>query len=321
MKVLHVYSHDNPRLAMYVSLLSRAMPPDVECVSADNVSDIRRAMNDFQPGIIHQHGRFPVAAVAGTRDCPHPCRLVVSPHGERVDTRTAYAVIARSPYELDTHKMGRAAMGLNPLITRTITFQEAAAAIVSVYRRVIDSHPLEHLSPDARHQLAVILKAGLLGDARWVDNVQYSMFNAQWPHLYIYAMLENVLDIVQRGMDILGIDAPEAPAVDCYLPDNYQKPLPLTGAAVVDLLHDIEKSGVTLLRLTELTKVLHDDNLDEEALMSQTDAEKLTPLLQSVLQVLSEQTLLTEGFMPCAPADDNLTQNLRLQIENHLRLL
>lgn len=327
MKVLHVYSHDNPRLAMYVSLLEQAMPADVECVFSDNTSDMRRAVKDVHPDIIHQHGHFSVTHIGADsrvgpadRICPPP-RLVVSPHGEEVDTHFAYAVIARSPYELSIYKTERKELVQNPLITRTITFQEAADAIATVYRRVMDSNPLELMDADTRHFLAAALKAGLLGDRRWVEDefptINPSIFNL----LYIYAELEGVLDILQQGLDILGIDAPEKNPIDCYLPHGYSVPKAMPGASITELLRDIKRNGLTLLRLTELTEALYNDNLDEKALMEQVEAEKLRPFLQSVLQVLSEQTLLTEGFMPCQPLDNTDTQWLRQQLENHLKLL
>lgn len=323
MKVLHVYSHDNPRLAMYVSLLSQAMPPGVECVCVGNADDLRKAIGDFRPDIVHQHGHFPPAAMTDARDCPQPARLVVSPHGERTDNHGAYAMIARSPYEMTTLSTGRKELVQNPLITRTITFREAAETIMRVYQRVADSHPLEHIPPEGRRLLAVLLKAGTLCEKGWVadERTADDASDTISRHLLIYADLEGVLDIVQRGMHILGMETPEVPVADCYLPHGYQKPQPLAGATIEGMLRDIEQNGVTLLRLTELTRALYDDRLDEEALMAQIDAEKLRPLLQATLQLLSEQTRLTEGFMPCAPADNNVTQNLRIQIENHLRII
>ena len=326
MKVLHAYSHDNPRLAMYVSLISQAMPPDVECVFADNASDLRLAVKDSHPDIIHQHGRFPAAVVEtidstglSDRVSPSP-RLVVSPHGEETDTQQAYAVIARSPYEMTILKTERKELVQNPLITRTISVQEAAEAIAAVYRRVMDSNPLELMDAATRRWLSLALKVGLLGDKRWVGNEPLPPSDPDFRHLYIYAEQEGVLDIVQRGLDLLGIDAPEKMPTDCYMPHGYIIPKAMPGASITELLYDIERNGITLLRLTELTKALYDDNLDEEALMEQVEAEKLRPLTQSVLQVLSEQTLLTEGFMPCAPLNNSDTHRLRLQLEKRQEL-
>ena len=324
MKVLHVYRHDNPRLAKYVSLLSQAMSADVECVFADNASDVRLAVKDFHPDIIHQHG-LPIdnLRLDNLRYPTPPARLVISPHGETVDTSKAYVVIARSPYELTCHDTERKELVRNPLITKTITFEEAAAAIHTVYQRVMDSHPLELMNAGTRTLLALLLKAGLLGDKEWVkedlrlDNLRFDNLR----HLFIYVELEGVLDIVKRGIAVLGIYAPPKPSIDCYLPHGYKTPQPLPKATIPELLKDIEAHGLTLLRLTELMKRLYDDSLDEAALMEQLEADKRRPLFQLLLQILSEQTLLTEGFMPCPPLDNSYTENLRQQLENHLRIV
>ena len=334
MKVLHVYRHDNPRLAKYVSLLAQAMPEDVECVFADTASDVRLALKDFLPDIIHQHGQ-PIVFAASR------ARLVISPHGESVDTSRAYAVIARSPYELTCHDTERKELVRNPLITKTITFDEAAAVIHTVYRRVMDSHPLELMNADTRHLLAILLKAGLLGHKEWVSD-ELKMRNLQglisasesnhFSHLLIYAEIEGVLDIVLHGIGALGLTVAAANSslitphsslgrAGCYLPHGYQTPQPLPTATIPELLKDIETHGITLLRLTKLMKRLHDDSLDEAMLMEKIEAERQRPLFQSILQILSEQTLLTEGFMPCQPLDNNSTQELRNQLENHLRIL
>ena len=356
MKVLHVYRHDNPRLAEYVRLLSQAMPADVECAFADNASDVRLGIKDFQPDIIHQHGQ----PTANNQYPIPPTRLVVSPHGETVDIAKAYAVIARSPYELSSCDTDRKELVRNPLITKTITFEEAAAAIHIVYQRVMDSHPLELMDTNTRHLLAVLLKAGLLGDKGWV-NGQCSTVNGQWPTvndsqfrlLFIYASLEGVLDIVERGIKVLSITDAEAnsslftlhsslftshsslftsealhsslftlhSSLINYLPQGYKTPVPLDGATIPQLLRDIDTNGITLLRLTELMRLLYDDSLDEDALMEQIDDMNARPQLQLLLQILSEQMLLTEGFMPCPPLDNSFTENLRQQIENHLRVI
>ena len=321
MRILHVCRHDNPRLAEYVSLLSQAMPADVECAFADNASDVRLAIKDFQPAIIHQHGQTNYSLLGA--------RLIVSPHGETTDNTKAYAVIARSPYELSSCHTERKELVRNPLITKTITFEEAAAAIRIVYQRVMDSHPLELMDGKTRRLLAILLKAGLLGDKGWVNGQWPMVDGSQFRLLLIYASLEGVLDIVERGVKVLGLTDAAArssrltlpsPLIS-YLPQGYKTPEPLDGATIPQLLRDIDANGITLLRLTELTRLLYDDSLDEALLMEQIDAMNARPQLQLLLQILSEQTLLTEGFMPCQPLDNSFTENLRQQIENHLRVI
>ena len=321
MRILHVYRQDNPRLAEYVSLLSQAMPADVECAFADNASDVRLAIKEFRPDIIHQHGQTNYSLLGA--------RLIVSPHGETTDNTKAYVVIARSPYELASCNLERKELVRNPLITKTITFEEAAADIRIVYQRVMDSHPLELMDTKTRHLLAILLKAGLLGDKGWVNGQWPMVDDSQFRLLLIYASLEGVLDIVERGIKVLGLTDAEAnsslftlhSSLISYLPQGYKTPEPLDGATIPELLRDIDAKGITLLRLTELTRLLYDDSLDEAFLMEQIDAMNARPQLQLLLQILSEQTLLTEGFMPCQPLDNSFTENLRQQIENHLRVV
>ncbi|MBP5339789.1 MAG: hypothetical protein J6Z14_10920 [Prevotella sp.] len=86
------------------------------------------------------------------------------------------------------------------------------------------------------------------------------------------------------------------------------------------MLRDVQQNGPTLLRLTDLHRALHDDLLDEERLMATLDDEKQRPLMQSILPLLQEQTLLEEGFMPCPPIDNTLTRSLRKALADHLRL-
>ena len=163
----------------------------------------------------------------------------------------AYVVIARSPYELTCHATERKELVRNPLITKTITFDEAAAAIHTVYQRVIDSHPLELMDVGTRTLLAFLLKAGLLGDKAWVkDDLRLGDLRLDdLRHLFIYVELEGVLDIVKRGIAVLGIYAPPKPTIDCYLPHGYKTPQPLPKATIPELLKDIDAHGLTLLRL------------------------------------------------------------------------
>ena len=305
---------------MYVNLLSQAMPADVECVFADTPSDIRHACVDFRPDIIHLHGRQ--TAVTEGLPVPPP-RIVVSPHGENVDTASAYAVIARSPYELNHLHDSRKTMVRDPLITSTITFDEAAAVISAVYRRVMNSDPLQLMDQTTRQAMAVMLATGICGDSRWYVGQPWKDRAAEidFHHLYIYAEEEGVLSTLMRGIALLGLTAPEKAPTDMYLPDGYKRPAPMEGASIPQMLQDIERNGLSLLRLAELTKALHSDSLDEAALMAQTEELKLRPTLQAVLQVLSEQTLLTEGFMPCPPLDNDDAERLRWQLETRQQII
>ena len=313
MKILHVYDPNNKQLAHYVSELCRSLTGRADCMASDDAQPLRRVCASFCPDIVHQHGRA-IGEIPGT------ARLVVSPHGEETDCRNAYVVIARSAIEARRLGCRRMETVQNPLITKTITFAEASNKLMAVYQRVMDSHPLELMNDDARRALATLLKAGLRGDRRWLTAKEAQLPETiDWRRLYIYAEYEGVLPLVYQGLQVLGFSTPEKENIMSYLPDAYTIPTSMAGKTIVELLKDVKANGATLLRLTDIDRALYNDGLDESRLMETLEEKKLKPLFQSILQLLSEQTLLTEGFMPCQPVNNQTTLQLRQQLQGRLK--
>lgn len=301
MKVCHVYNQDNPQLARYVSMLCAAMPADVVCVAEGDGST---------PDIVHLHGQAALKL-------PKGARLVVSPHGETPGDSRAYATIARSQLEARRLHTERTEVVQNPLVTKATDFRQAASQMAAIYRRVLNSNPLERMDASTRQALATLLNAALTPQ---LSTASPQLQIANYSLLYIYAEQEGVLPLLLKGLKVMGIQAPpQTPSLN-YLPTNYRQPASMEGKPIADMLRDLQQNGPTLLRLADLHRALHDDRLDEEQLMDTLDAEKLRPLMQSALQLLSEQTLLEEGFMPCPPADNALTRQLRKALADHLRL-
>ena len=82
-------------------------------------------------------------------------------------------------------------------------------------------------------------------------------------------------------------------------------------ATATELVAHIADEGPSLLRLSELARVLHGDNINEENLLQQLEESGHLPLFAALLSLLAEHLLLTEGFMPCAPAEGPTAQQLR----------
>ncbi|MBQ3632409.1 MAG: hypothetical protein II949_14440 [Prevotella sp.] len=317
--VLHIHPKDVPMTTRYLSLLSDAMRHHVRSITCDEKADFQRLCAEFRPDIVHQHGAAPFSL-------PSTVRRVVSPNGSTAvatDGMGYYAIVARSKIEAQRLQLPRTEVILNPLITKTTTFDETAEKMVRVYKRVMDSNPLPLMDEDTRRLLAAVLKVGILGDQRWLTtplalDVQYAP--AALRLIQIYSEFEGVSAIADEGLRILGISAPRREAVDCYLPEGFTPPTSMRGRTVVDMLNDVSQNGLSLLRLTDLSRALHDEHLNESELLLQLEQNNLTPLFKSIIQLLSEQLLLDEGFMPCAPADNRQTQNLRTLLTNHLRI-
>jgi len=322
MHILHIYDASNSQAAHYVAMLMAQTTGQATMSVATTADDFRRQQEEQQPDIVHLHGKQPFAL-------PKGLRLVVTPHGEPLTAQAAYVVVGRSKMESDElrQQCQRTETVLNPIITRTTTPESCAQQMMSIYERVMNSSVIQLLTATTRHALAVLLCAAIGGDRRWVsqtDAESVSKVGSQQFHLlYTHAEREGVLPLVRQGIGIIGVDAPPYAPIAGYLPDGYCQPEPfkrgqpshITGDDIPAILADIKGHGLSLLRLTELNRALRHDTLDEEQLVNRLTDQHLLPFFQALLQVLAEQTLLTEGFMPCTPADNRDTLQLRQQLE------
>lgn len=320
MKILHIYPKNDSRLAQYVGLLSKAMTDDVEMLSTDDNKDFLTACHQFRPDIVHMHGHTPFTIPEGTR-------LVITPHGQQVE-HEAYTLIARSPIEykqLAEHHQ-RIEVIRDPMITRTTTAQELARQTLGVYRRVMDSNVLELMDDDTLTALSLLLKAGICGDSRWLGNAPAMPSHPDWRKLLIYACHEGISDMLSDGIRVMGINAPtmDAASIPSYLPNNYQKPEPMGRIPLFALIRQIrtecQNDQMLILRLVETHQALMRPDVDERMLMRELESAKMQAFFACLLQLLSEQTRLDEGFMPCEPVNNRTTQRLRTLLKRHLQI-
>lgn len=311
-KVLHVYPKNDSLTARFVHLLM----DKIESKATDNADEYKRLCREWQPDIIHQHGSVDVKWKADAR-------WVVSPNGLRSTFDDYYAVVARSPLEAETLRaLGakRIEVIMNPLVTKQVDFDETTQKIMQVYKKVMNSNPYALMSETTKSALPVILKAAIHGDKRWVEQ-EIPIPSIDQPRLlYLYTSLEGISSLYEKGLSVLGIDQPTREAFECYLPDNYTIPSSLTGSNVINMLDDIRRHGITLIRLIDIYKALISNSHDDERLLELIEENDCKSLFVSVLQIIKEQLLLDEGFFPCPPENNNYTSKLRDDLQNHLRL-
>lgn len=325
-KVLHIYSKENTSAASYVSRLTEAMKGMVVSACCDDKADFAALCAEVGPDIVHVHGNVGIRTET---------RKVLSTDGAALTDSDYYALIARSRIEANRLKAPRTEIIRNPLITKTTTFEATARSMMAVYQRVMDSNPLPLLSQPVRQLLGMLLKAGILGDSRWAirtpndssiptagnDTIDSSfMTAADFRLLYIYSELEGVLPIVERGIGVLRLQAPQRETAESYLPADYSKPASMAGRTIPEMLHDLQQNGPSLCRLADIFAALYDPHLREDELNVQLQQSELKPLFMSVLQILKDVVMLDEGFMPCPPVDNRLTQQQLNLLTNHLRL-
>lgn len=315
-KVLHIYPKDQSLTARYVRLLGEAAGSAMDLRATEQSAEAWKICKDWRPDIVHLFGQATVHS--------GPFRCIVSPCGTDADTSNCFAVIARSHIEaqhLSEQGARRIEVVLNPLITKTTDFATAARSTLAIYQKVMDSDPLPLMNDDTRRLLAVALKAAICGDRRWVgDAAQNLPGTADFRLLYIYASLEGVLPLVEKGLRLLDISAPQREPSESYLPEGYRKPESMAFKTLTEQLQDIRSAGPSLLRLTEIHQGLLNPRLNEDLLCQSLDEKGMLPLFASVLQLLREQTLLDEGFCPCPPEDNGVTKSLRTKLKRHLQL-
>lgn len=320
MKILHFHPSNNFQLAQYVSLLAKGMHDDVESAATDNAKEFGYLCSSFCPDIVHVHGQLPEKPI------PQTARLVVTPHGSIISSPNAYVLIARSEIEKDqlSSYNPRIEVVRNPIITRSTNPERLFQQMTVIYRKVMDSNVLPLMDSDTTKTLSLLLKVGICGDQRWVDAKQIT--NPDWRKLFIYAELEGVSDVLRKGIALMNLKVPDidAATIPTYLPADFKKPKPLGLCTFIDLIRQIEdeiaNNQLSMLRLVEMHKALLRPDLDEEVLLKELEGEKLQSLLASLLQLLQETTMLDEGFMPCQPADDQLTERLRNLLKKHLQI-
>lgn len=358
MKVLHVYPKSDSLIERHVTLLAEGMRQSAEVKVADNAANFRKLFREMEPDIVHCHGcwQFFIARAASYA-IKHEARVVLTPHGQlepwvikrqsmqenlsktllwqRRTVERAYAVILLGKLEMSNfRKLGwnqRVEEIHNAVITNAITPAEMCTQTFTVYQKVMDSNTLEQLDEDSLHALAIMIKVGIMGDRRWIKNLDIDESHIDWRRLLIYAEHEHISNYVDYGISILGLSTPslDVSRIAAYFPDHYQQPKPLKEVVgdyegnetdyLVRIIRQINKQPL-LLHLIELTRELYRDNVNDELLIEKLEDKKLLNDTARLMQVLSEQTLLDEGYMPLDPKDDKQTEHIRRILTNHLKI-
>lgn len=358
MKVLHVYPKSDTLIERHVTLLAEGMRQSAEVKVADNAVAFRKLFREMNPDIVHCHGCWQFfLARATSYAIRHGARVVITLHGQlepwvikrqsvqenvsktvlwqRRAIERAYAIIVHGKLERSNfQQLGwnkRMEEIHNAVITNAIAPSEMCAQTFAIYQKVMDSNTLEQMDDESLHALTQIIKAGIMGDSRWVKDLNINKTQVDWRRLLLYAEHENISNYVDYGISILGLSTPtlDVSHIASYFPDSYQRPLPLKEVVgdyqgdetdyLVRMIRQINKQPL-LLHLVELTRELYRDNVNDDLLTEKLEDKKLHTYAARLMQVLKELTLLDEGYMPVDPIDDRQTEHIRKALTNHLMI-
>jgi len=331
-------------------MLAEGLRHSAEVQTADTMPVFKTRLSDMQPDIVHCHGcwqRNLTKAISMSRR--RGIRTVLSPHGQlepwiikknflqRRAVEQAYALIAFGKME----KQYLSKLEWNPRIevihnavtTNSIKPEEMCSLTFAVYQKVLDSNVLEQMTDDDKRLLAIIIKAGITGDAQWIDKDELKEVSSSpdWRRILIYASHQNISNYVNYGINILGLpsDDIDTSRLSTYFPSKYQRPRPLKELIgdfkgdetdyLIRMLRQLQNAPL-LLHLIELHRELLRDSVDDDSLSEALEEKHLTIYAARTMQILHEQTLLDEGYMPLSPLSDRGTKHLRNLITNHLKI-
>lgn len=348
-------------VAKHVGILNEGIQNSAETKCASTFGEAKAIIREWQPDIVHCHGCWNYWVVkAGNSARRQGARVVLSPHGQlepwvkkekdlkdklpmlwqKGFVESAYCIITFGKMEekfLRKLKWNpRVEVIHNALITNSISRQEMSTQTFAVYQKVMDSNVLELMDEDTLKLLAIIIKAGIMGDARWLEPHRetaplYEPQNDEWRKILIYAEHQNVRNYVDYGINILGLNAPgiDTEKIASYFPEGYKKPQAIKTLIgdykgdetdyVVRMIRQLEKEPL-LLHLIELTRELYRDNVNDDKTRELLEKKKMSRFAGRLMQVLNEQTLLDEGYMPVDPVNDRGTARIMTHINNMLRI-
>lgn len=354
MNVLHIFPKNNELIQKHVQLLVEGLKQSANVKVADNNKSFYHQARDFEADIIHIHGVNQMLQLKAMRCAVNNnIRFVVTLHGQMQPfamsrqerfkqaiiaveyLSKAYAVITLG--KMETTSFGK--LGRNPRIeeihnavtTNTITPAEMAAKTFAVYQKVQDSNTLEKMDDNTIKALKAIIKVGIMGDKRWVDETTFDPRLIDWRHLLLYADHENISNFTDYGIRILELSAPliDTTKVAAYFPNNYTRSKPIKELVgdyqgdetdfLMRIIRQVLKAP-TLLGAIELTRELYRDNVNDELLAEKLEDAGLTKSAARLIQVLGDFVLLDEGYMPIDPLDDKQTDKLRNNLRNHLKI-
>ncbi len=379
MRILHYYDKADEMVSQHVKMLTDNMGLEAESYAATEPEQARTLLKGGHLDILHLHGcwrnsSWNIVKIAFKQGA----RLIVTPHGqlepwvqeekrwkEKLPKRLlyqqtiiqrAYALLIQGSMEQECmQRLGwnsRTVIIRNAVITHSTTPAEMAKKTFAVYRKVLDSNPLQLMADETTRLLYDLLCVGITGDKRWLSATSFlpstsplaitsttaptKLSSDQWRLLLCYAHQEQISDTIRKGIRVLGLDAPDIDAtqIDFYVPDGFQYAEGINNTigyefvtendrlmATFRYLHRVYSSDkLAVKHLVELSRELHEHGCDEETLSDDLKERRLWKFAARLMQLMHDVTGLPEGFMPIPPLLDRVTRNMRKKIDNHLKV-
>ncbi len=367
MNILHYFDKTDSMTAQYMAMLARVSFHETTVFFASDYQEAVKTLQLADIDILHIHGCWRTSAArVYARIRKRSTRLVVSPHGqlepwffkqhfwkEKLPKRVlfqhriisqAYAVVVEGSMEEECiRRLGwnsRTVVVRNPLITNSITPEDAVRQLSMLYRRIMDSNTMALMTQDTLSTLRLAIKAGITRDIRWLrlpDHYSIARLDGEaWRQMLCFAQQEQIASVVERGVRILQCDVPFVDMKQSrpFFPDHYkpakgiEETIGMSFASENQRLvesfrflhHLVVHKQLSISHLCELDKELRDHGCNEEQLSDRLAEIHLLKTARRLMQVMQEETGFDEGFMPVPPLNDRIARNIKRQLKNHLKI-
>ena len=364
MRILHYLPTHDSMLTNYVNILTQHVGGKVENIIKTNAADAKALLRQQPVSILHLHGCWQQSAYTVCKVARQQgTRIVITPHGQlepwvidehywkeklpklllyqRRLIALSYAIIVQGSMEHECMtRLGwnqRIVTIRNSQITHSITDDQMAHQVYQVYRQVMDSNPLQLMTDETQDALRTILKVGITGDKRWTGNAAIHIPDEeQWRMLLCYASQEQLLNVFEQGLRVLGLQPPaiNLKGMTCFMPKGNVQAESIQQAignqyatenerlvATFRQMHLLaQRHQLTISHMVELDRELREHPAEEDLLQDMLKDKHLYRFAGRTLHLMSILTHFDEGMMPVHPINDRKTRQLLKQINNHLKI-
>ena len=352
-KILHFFPKDDKMIAQHVDILCNAMGSYAESYASCEPKDFIPKLHDKHPNIVHLHGCWRMANwIAARKATGNGARIVISPHGglepwivkqqywsrklpqlvlyQRHIVKHAAAVIVMGRMEKGClerlNLTQRIETILNSLITSALTDEQMAAATHAVYRKVLDSNVWPLMEEDTKVAARALIKAGITGDSRWIDNdgavAVHGLTPDEQRKIALYAYQEGISSTVNQGFAATNTALPD---IDPATVPQYMSrtetgisivPQDVDGinekvVAALKTARKLDWTGkLTTKNIVELDTLMRSGEIDEANLAETLREKHLLSFANRMMAVMNRTTGFDEGLMPVAMKEGRRAKNM-----------
>ncbi|MBQ7422615.1 MAG: glycosyltransferase [Prevotella sp.] len=227
------------------------------------------------------------------------------------------------------------------ILNNTITTEEMAEKILLFYKKVLDTRYFHFMTKNEKEAICSLLRVGIMQDksrtflnSKKIINLR-TLNPEQWRRILLYADDEDIRDLIEKGIQTMQLDIPniKTKEIDRFKTihpkasgnletenknvkknqevGNWDEPLRKIISMLLNAQIHQKRQTLSMRHAAELYKAIKYEDYDEDAfaiIVKQLGLKKFT---ERMLQILSEDFYMEEGFMPIKLRNDKGTEKIR----------